>query len=572
MINNLKEKLDNFFDKELSAVVGYILTGCIANERLVDKVVANVEIFEKEDDFAIIEHSFKKLFDEINTLLPYFNKEQNIMKKYDCMMYIRGLFSLLEGTVENSLLTKNTIKKLELKWGDEFFNKIATIDRTFLSEDGANYFKKNPYGDTHNLDDLVKAYLVLKKYQDITHKMYLNLSQTSFKPFIDIISDGMVFKNAFMKEQYVKDNYINEKLKSKVHTLEEVSKYISFGFGNNVKQILGGKAFGLGVLYLLNQDVPKAYCIPINYDLEQLDLDIFNDDYKYSIRSSANIEDGEKNSFAGMFDSYLDIEKKDILLHCKKVLNSINNQRVKDYIIKFKLDSPLMAIIVQEFVMPEYSGIWMGNTKNSGVLEFSQGSGEKVVSGHVVPTREIWNENICARTELKANNVFVGEYLLNLQKMIIDKYNVLPDIEWCVINNKIKLLQYRAVTADISIVSNTEMQTDNNLVCGIPCSSGIYEGVAQFVRNPEQLDCFESGNILLSVFTDPEWLCGIDKAGAIVTAMGGFLCHSAIISRELNIPCITGIGIDGLKKIKDKRVRINGSNGEIMIIDKNVDN
>lgn len=567
MINNLKEELENFFDKELSAVVGYILTGCIANDSLINKVVDNVELFENEIDYIIIEHSFENLCDKINELLSYFNNEQNIMKKYDCMMYIRGLFSLLEGTVENSLLTKNTIKKLELKWGSDFLNKIATIDGTFLSEDGATYLNRRSYGNMDDQDNLVKTYLVLKKYQDITHKMYLNLSQIAFKPFIDTISDGMVFKNAFMKEQYVKDNYINEKLKSKVHTLEEVSKYISFGFGNNVKQILGGKAFGLGVLYLLNQDVPKAYCIPINYDLECLDLDIFNDNCKYSIRSSANIEDGEKNSFAGMFDSYLNIEKKDILIHCKKVLNSINNQRVKDYINKFKLDSPLMAIIVQEFVMPKYSGIWMGSVKNSGVLEFSQGSGEKIVSGHVVPSRELWSCDQNIETGLKINDTFVGKYFLNLQKIILEKYNVLPDFEWCVINNKIKLLQYRAVTTDIIIAEESKL-TENELeVVGIPCSAGEYEGFAQFVRTPDQLKDFESGNILLSVFTDPEWLCGMDKAGAIVTAMGGFLCHSAIISRELKIPCITGIGIEGLKKIKNKKIKINGSNGEIIILD-----
>ena len=73
-------------------------------------------------------------------------------------------------------------------------------------------------------------------------------------------------------------------------------------------------------------------------------------------------------------------------------------------------------------------------------------------------------------------------------------------------------------------------------------------------------------NILLSVFTDPDWICGINKAGAIITAMGGFLCHAAIIARELKIPCITGIGIENLKSIKDKYVKMDGNKGIITLI------
>jgi pyruvate,water dikinase len=40
--------------------------------------------------------------------------------------------------------------------------------------------------------------------------------------------------------------------------------------------------------------------------------------------------------------------------------------------------------------------------------------------------------------------------------------------------------------------------------------------------------------------TDPRYVPLMKKAGAIVTDAGGVLCHAAIVSRELKIPCVVG--------------------------------
>ena len=42
--------------------------------------------------------------------------------------------------------------------------------------------------------------------------------------------------------------------------------------------------------------------------------------------------------------------------------------------------------------------------------------------------------------------------------------------------------------------------------------------------------------------TDPAWEPIMKRASAIVTDRGGRTCHSAIISRELGLPCIVGSG------------------------------
>lgn len=69
-------------------------------------------------------------------------------------------------------------------------------------------------------------------------------------------------------------------------------------------------------------------------------------------------------------------------------------------------------------------------------------------------------------------------------------------------------------------------------------------------------------------FTDPEWMHILTKSSGIVTAVGGFLCHTAIIARELGIPCVIGIG-QNMKKIwNEKIIKIDGTEGYVSVPEK----
>jgi len=50
--------------------------------------------------------------------------------------------------------------------------------------------------------------------------------------------------------------------------------------------------------------------------------------------------------------------------------------------------------------------------------------------------------------------------------------------------------------------------------------------------------------------TSPEFLPAMKKAKAIITDEGGVTCHAAIVSRELNIPCVIGTKV-ATKSLKD---------------------
>ncbi|MCK9293406.1 MAG: PEP-utilizing enzyme [archaeon] len=99
---------------------------------------------------------------------------------------------------------------------------------------------------------------------------------------------------------------------------------------------------------------------------------------------------------------------------------------------------------------------------------------------------------------------------------------------------------------------------------GIVASKSI-KGVSGKIRiiNKNNISSFKKGEILVSYDTNPNYLVAMKKSKAILTESGGLLSHAAIVSRELNIPCIVNIK-SITKKLKNEQfVKINFEKGEI---------
>lgn len=97
---------------------------------------------------------------------------------------------------------------------------------------------------------------------------------------------------------------------------------------------------------------------------------------------------------------------------------------------------------------------------------------------------------------------------------------------------------------------------------GIGCSSGISEGTAWVVSNPDGKN--RKGNyILVAKSTDPGWVFLMIQSRGIVVEKGSVLSHTAIIGRELGIPTIVGVK-NATTRIRDgSRIIINGGTGEL---------
>jgi pyruvate,water dikinase len=85
-------------------------------------------------------------------------------------------------------------------------------------------------------------------------------------------------------------------------------------------------------------------------------------------------------------------------------------------------------------------------------------------------------------------------------------------------------------------------ETSNILVRGHAIGNMIGQGKVRVISDIQELSEFNSGEVLVTNRTDPDWRPVMSKARAIITNQGGRTCHSAISAREMEIPCIVGCG------------------------------
>jgi phosphohistidine swiveling domain-containing protein len=95
---------------------------------------------------------------------------------------------------------------------------------------------------------------------------------------------------------------------------------------------------------------------------------------------------------------------------------------------------------------------------------------------------------------------------------------------------------------------------------GTGCSAGKVTAKARVIRDP-RTEALAPGDILIARHTDPGWIAVFSNASAIVVERGSLLSHSAIVARELGIPCV--VGLKGATKwIADgETISVDGATG-----------
>ncbi len=90
---------------------------------------------------------------------------------------------------------------------------------------------------------------------------------------------------------------------------------------------------------------------------------------------------------------------------------------------------------------------------------------------------------------------------------------------------------------------------------------GKYTGPVRIVMNTYDFDKVQQGDVLVTTMTTPDFIVLMQKSGAIVTDIGGLLCHAAIVSREMNKPCVIGTKF-ATQVLKDNdMVEVDADNG-----------
>ena len=88
------------------------------------------------------------------------------------------------------------------------------------------------------------------------------------------------------------------------------------------------------------------------------------------------------------------------------------------------------------------------------------------------------------------------------------------------------------------------------------------KGICRIIFD-EDINSFNKGEILVTESTSPRFLPAMLKAKAIITEYGGLLSHSAITSREFNIPCIVNVK-DATDILKDGDIIVLKQDGSVI--------
>jgi pyruvate,water dikinase len=229
----------------------------------------------------------------------------------------------------------------------------------------------------------------------------------------------------------------------------------------------------------LDYTIPPFIVVERSEEIDSKIVNLPRNKY-YAVRSSANLEDSAEFSFAGIFDTYLNISHEFLKEYSLKVFDLSKNNRLKSYLGYFDLDiSTLqMQVIVQEMVNCEKAGVAFSrnpvNSEKEIYIEAVWGLGEQCVSGksasdiiRIDKTNSIIYEvsfqgkkSVCNNSEL--GTIMKNVDLINQSKRklsnrditsiketissLSNHFNFEFEIEWGFVNNLLYIFQIRPIT------------------------------------------------------------------------------------------------------------------------------
>lgn len=228
------------------------------------------------------------------------------------------------------------------------------------------------------------------------------------------------------------------------------------------RDLVGSKALNLAKLRGLNLNVPDGFVITtkecrkfVRNGLKNRFLAELHENSKIlgslAVRSSSISEDSKLYSFAGQYETMLNVKPTDLLsairfcaTPTKRALEYCKARRVTDQ----------LAILIQKMIKPKYAGVMFTTEpikKRPDILavEIVKGSGEKLVSGQVIPTALNIHKNgtvLHTSGEIKLPPKIIIK-LCDTARIIENKFKNPQDIEFVIDkNNDLWIVQTRPIT------------------------------------------------------------------------------------------------------------------------------
>ncbi len=131
-----------------------------------------------------------------------------------------------------------------------------------------------------------------------------------------------------------------------------------------------------------------------------------------------------------------------------------------------------------------------------------------------------------------------------------------------------RLTPPRVITSDGEIISTTYRHegVPAGSLLGQAVSAGVIEGRARVISRMEEAD-LETGDILVTAYTDPSWTALFVSIKGLVTEVGSLMTHGAVIAREYGLPAVVGVD-NATRLIRDgQRIRVNGTEGYVELLE-----
>ncbi|MFH1432645.1 MAG: PEP/pyruvate-binding domain-containing protein [archaeon] len=319
-----------------------------------------------------------------------------------------------------------------------------------------------------------------------------------------------------------------------------------------------------------------------------------------AVRCSA-ITEQAKLSASGIHSSTLNILGTPSLM--KSILASFASFYSPAAIYYYKKNnvrSPELAIIVQEMIVSEKSGVLftanpLTNNLNEFVIEGSYGLGQTISSGEVAPDRYTLNVHNGTITEAKVNKKAamvvidqlnggtrkervtteqVNSSILSTNELKViaeigDKiqvhFNHPQDIEWAIAKRRVYILQSIPIST-ISLKREQIPRPDESSIAlckGAGANISSAEGAIKVINSTYELGNITGNTILVAPTASIDLVPVLRTVKGIITNNGGMLCNLAKISREMNIPLIVGAYDATMKLANTRCVTMDCATGSI---------
>ena len=418
---------------------------------------------------------------------------------------------------------------------------------------------------------------------------------------VKLINAGFPVPEAFFitanaYEKFVEENELKEDIFGIVEKINFDDVKSLQSASEEIKKIIEGAKMPEEIRNEIIDTYKKLYGAPaLNLDfLKPMDMPFV------AVRSSGIMEDIEKASSAGQYETFLNVKGEENLI--KAVLKcwaSLYTARVIYY--RHKNNQPQdtsLCVVVMRMINSESSGVAFTidptnpvQGANHIVIEACWGLGEMLVQGKVEPDRYIVDktsgdilEKIIGNkiTEMvrdpmygitiernvlkdRTNAQVLSDYeivaLAAYCKKIEQYYNFPEDIEWAIERGRIYIVQSRAVTTLEE--KKTEAVKGTPILEGYGASPGVASGTVKIIKDLSEIGKVQKGDILVTRMTSPDYVPAMEKSAAIVTDEGGITCHAAIVSRELGVPCIIATK-KATQVLKDNmKITVDASHGKV---------